>query len=137
MDKTSLSTGNISLLKTLMDLYAQREKIIASNVANAETPGYSPARFEFQKQLDTALNKGTFKLATTQPGHIPVTPQSIDDVSGKITRKQDTTGIGDLNGVSLEEEMLALSENELRFETAAQLMKKKLTILKYAISGGQ
>ncbi len=137
MDKTSPSTGNISLLNTLMDLYAQREKVIASNVANAETPGYAPARFAFQEQLNTALNNGAFTLATTQPGHIPVTPQSIENVTGRITRKQDTTGIGDLNGVSLEEEMLALSENELRYETAAQLIKKKLTIKKYLISGGQ
>ncbi len=137
MEKTSLATSNISLLNTLMDLYARKEKVIASNVANAETPGYAPARFEFQEQLNTALTKRTFSLKTTQPGHIPMAPQSIDTVTGKITRKHDTTGIGDLNGVSLEEEMIALSENELRYETAAQLMKKKLTIKKYVISGGQ
>ena len=49
----------------------------------------------------------------------------------------DQTGIGDRNGVNVDQEMLDLSENELMYETAAQLLQKKLSLLKHVISGGQ
>jgi len=68
---------------------------------------------------------------------LPILPSTIENVRGRVVVEKDTTKIGDQNGVSLDQEMLALSENELLYETAAQLLKKKLGIRKYVISGGQ
>lgn len=124
------------LLNKVLDLRATNEKVIASNIANSETPGYSPARFDFEDELKNAVHKGSFSVSTTHNSHIPITPSSVSSVSGKITRFDDNSGIGDQNGVSVDQEMLALSENEILYETAAQLLKKKVTILKYVIQGG-
>ncbi len=127
---------SMTLLNKVLDLRASNEKIIASNIANSETPGYSPARFDFEEELRSAVKNESFSIQTTHDSHIPISPSSVNSVSGKITRITDKSGIGDQNGVSLDQEMLALSENELLYETAAQLLKKKLTILKYVIQGG-
>ncbi len=127
---------SMTLLNKVLDLRASNEKIIASNIANSETPGYSPARFDFEEELRSAVKNGSFSIQTTHDSHIPISPSSVNSVSGKITRIADKSGIGDQNGVSLDQEMLALSENELLYETAAQLLKKKLSILKYVIQGG-
>ena len=136
MKAYSLADQSIALLNKALDLHAEKERIIASNVANAETPGYAPAKYDFQKQLKQAVAAGDFTLQTTHSHHIPLSPHSIEGVQGVITKKVDTTGIGDQNGVSLEEEMLDLSENQLRYETSALLLKKKLSIQKYVITGG-
>lgn len=133
----NLADQNIALLKKVLDLRADREKVIASNIANSETPGYSPSRLHFEDQLKQAVNQQGFAAQTTHASHIPITGDNLSNVQGVITTQPDTTGIGDRNSVSLDEEMLALSQNELLYETAAQLLKKKLSLKKYVISGGQ
>jgi flagellar basal-body rod protein FlgB len=137
MKINSISDQSIALLHKVLDLRADKEKVIASNIANSETPGYAPSRFQFEEELQQAVNKGSFSLKTTHASHIPVAPRDLEGVSGRIVKDRDATGIGDQNGVSLDQEMLALAENELLYETAAQLLGKKLTLRKYIIQGGQ
>jgi flagellar basal-body rod protein FlgB len=129
--------SNIHLLSKVLNLRAENQNIIGSNIANAETPGYAPARFDFEEELSRAINRTGIPLATSQPGHIPLGATNIESVTGTITRNPDQTGIGDGNGVSVDEEMLRLSENELLYETAVQLLQKKLSVMKFVISGGQ
>jgi flagellar basal-body rod protein FlgB len=133
----NLFDPSMSLLSKVLDLRSANEKIISSNIANAETPGYAPARFEFEQELRQAVNRGGFSLATPHPSHIPTGSQSLDSVSGKVTTVPDKTGIGDKNGVNVDEEMISLSENEIMYETAAQILKKKLSLLGYVVQGGQ
>ena len=66
-----------------------------------------------------------------------VNSENVTGVQGKIVHTPDNTGIGDGNGVSVDQEMIALSENQIMYETAAQLLKKKLSMLKYVVQGGQ
>jgi flagellar basal-body rod protein FlgB len=128
---------SMNLLSKVLDLHAANEKVISSNIANAETPGYAPARFEFEDELRQAINKKGFSLTKSHPSHIPIGAGSIETVSGKVTRITDKTGIGDKNGVNVDHEMISLSENEIMYETAAQILKKKMTLLGYVIQGGQ
>lgn len=137
MKINSISDQSIALLNKVLDLRADNEKVIASNIANSETPGYAPSRFSFEEELKQAVASGSFSLATTHASHIAITPTNIGAVNGQVIKEADTTGIGDQNGVSLEQEMLELSQNELLYETAAQLLSKKLTLKKYIIQGGQ
>ncbi|KAF0188234.1 MAG: flagellar basal-body rod protein [Desulfobulbaceae bacterium] len=136
MEKLSLFDANIHLLKKTLDLRSANQRVIASNIANADTPGFSPSRFEFEKELEQAV-QGKGKTTATHPDHFPIGTSDLQGVSGTLTTDSDTTGIGDQNGVSVDEEMLALSENELLYETAAQLLKKKLSLLSYVVQGGQ
>ncbi len=137
MKNHSITDQNIALLSKVLDLRAEKEKVIASNIANSETPGYAPARFRFEDELKNAVAQGDFNLKTTHHTHLPLAPTSIENVRGRVIIEKDTTNLGDKNGVSLDQEMISLSENELLYETAAQLLKKKLGIRKYVISGGQ
>ncbi|MGL1931458.1 MAG: flagellar basal body rod protein FlgB [Desulfotalea sp.] len=129
--------SNTNLLSKVLDLRANKQEIISSNIANAETPGYAPARFNFEQELEQAISNSPSRLTTTQEMHIPLGPTGIDTVNGSISIAPDKHGLGDENGVSVQDEMLALSENQLLYETALQLLNKKLGMIKYAISGGQ
>ncbi len=128
----------MQLLSKVLDLRAQNAQVISANIANAETPGYSSSKFEFEDELANAIGKrNSITLSTSNERHIPLGPANFHSVSGKIITEKGLNGIGDGNGVSVDQEMLALSENELLYETAAQLLKKKMTQLKHVISGGQ
>ncbi len=128
---------NMRLLSKILDLRAKNQEVIASNIANSETPGYSPAKFHFENELRQAVgNTSTLPLAVSNPRHITNGPEDLGMVTGSVTTEPDHTGIGDKNGVKVDQEMIALSKNELIYETAATLLEKKLAILKYAITGG-
>lgn len=128
----------MQLLSKVLDLRAQKAQVISANIANAETPGFSPSRFDFEQDLAYALDKNKgIRLSRSHSAHIPLGPANFQEVSGKVVMVKDQTGIGDKNGVSVDQEMLDLSENELMYETATQLLNKKLTLLKFVISGGQ
>jgi len=126
------------LLSKVLDLRAEKAQVISSNIANAETPGFAPSEFAFEQDLANAIH-GSKKidLSVSNAAHFLIGPSNFNSVNGKITTVKDKTGIGDENGVNVDKEMLALSENELLYETAAQLLKKRLGLIKYVISGGQ
>lgn len=128
---------NTQLLSKVLDLRANRQEVISSNIANAETPGYAPARFNFEAELEQAISNSPNKLTTTDSNHIPLGSSNFESITGTTVIEPDNHGIGDDNGVSVQDEMLSLSENQLMYETSLQLLNKKLAMIKYAISGGQ
>lgn len=140
MDLLKPFDTNMQLLGKVLDLRAQKAQVISANIANAETPGYAASRFDFEEDLANAMDHGRhdgLKLAVPNEKHLAFGPTNFNSVNGKIIIEKDQTGIGDENGVSVDQEMLALSENELLYETSALLLKKKLSLLKHVISGGQ
>jgi flagellar basal-body rod protein FlgB len=101
-------------LEHYLTLVSQRQRLVASNIANADTPGYRTLDIDFDAELNNAL------------AGAPVTPK---EVSG-LTLKNDS------NNVDLDRESRLLAENALRFNVAANLIHSKLKVLKMAIEGG-
>ncbi len=130
--------STMQLLHKVLDLRSSNQKVISSNIANAETPGYSAAKFEFQAQLQEAIGRGQdLQITKSHPAHITPGANHIEQVEGFITRTPDQTGIGDENSVDVNQEMIDLSKNQILYETTAKLYKKKMTVLKYAVSDGR
>lgn len=115
-----------SLLRQAMDLRQTNQEIIASNIANAETPGYAPAVLDFEKSLQSAVNGSAARMMTTDSGHLP------GSFGGKthISRDRSKAHIGDGNGVNLDQEMVNLAQNQILFEVATQSINKKFALLK-------
>ncbi len=138
MDSLRPFDTQMQLLSKVLDLRAEKAQVISSNIANAETPGYSPSVFDFEQDLRSAIKRtGTVDLKTSHNNHISLGPAGFDSVTGKIRKVPDQSGIGDENGVSVDQEMIALSENQILYETSALLLKKRISLLKHVISGGQ
>jgi flagellar basal-body rod protein FlgB len=97
-----------------MDLLSTRQKLVASNIANADTPGYHTQDIDFQSELQNAIS-GT---------------PNVMDVAG-LQMKNDG------NNVSLDRESRLLSENALRFNVAANLLRVQISSLRSAIKEGQ
>lgn len=98
-----------------MDLLSARQKVVASNIANADTPGYKTQDLNFQQELQSAAY-----LSNPMPEEVPNLPVKNDG-----------------NNVSLDREARLLSENDLRFTLASVLMRTELQAVKSAISEGK
>lgn len=127
------------LLGKVLDLRQQNQQVIASNIAHATTPGYSPAKMSFEGDLRQALERQGTRISATHAGHIPVAGGGggLEQVQGRVLRTPDQTGVGDLNGVKTDQEMLDLAENQLLYEAATQMLSKKMGLLKYVANDGR
>jgi len=132
-----IADRTMTVLKKSLDLRAQKQQVIAGNIANAETPGYAKRKMTFEDDLRKALSSPDTKARTSHPKHFAVGNSGIAGVQGKIEKQRDDNPLGDGNSVSLDDEMFDLAENQLLYEAGSQILKKKLTMLKYAVSDGR
>jgi len=123
------------LLQRSLDLRSARQRVIASNVANEETPGYRASELTFLGQLQSA-HKGRppIVMAATQPRHFGVLgPQGVQAVTGKLGEVPAGDLPLDANSVNLELEMAKLSENAMQYNAAATILAAKFRGLFSAI----
>lgn len=137
-----LFSTTVDLLGKSIDLRAQNQNLIASNIANAETPNFTPKSLQFEKELQGALKSGNKRGATaaaTNPRHIPVrTPGAeLQAVSGKVIETPAKTPGKDGNAVELENEMGKMTENQVMFNVSVQMLTKKFEGLRSAIREGK
>ena len=104
-------------LEKYMDVLAARQKVVTSNIANADTPGYRTKDLDFQHEFQDLLNGGE-------------APGAPSEVTGLRINN-------DGNNVNLDREARLLSENAIRFSIASNLAKGQLRMMKSVIQDGQ
>ena len=102
-------------LERYMDLLSVRQKIVASNIANADTPGYKTRDLDFQSEFQSAMSS---------------TAPEAQEVSGLAVRN-------DGNNVNLDREARLLAENAMRFNMASGIMREQIRMVKNAIQEGK
>jgi flagellar basal-body rod protein FlgB len=102
-------------IEQYMNLVSTRQKLVASNIANADTPGYKTRDIDFQTEFRALIEGGEPRTA---------------EVAGLPTKN-------DGNNVSIDRESRLLAENALRFNLAANLMRTELKMMKSAIDEGK
>ena len=115
------------ILEKITQASSQRQKVIASNIANADTPGYKATDLVF----DNILSNAKVKLLTTDPKHIA--GSKTNEVNGKLI-VEDNPSWGDGNNVELDVEVAKMTENSLTYSAAITIMQAKLRMFKNAIS---
>ncbi len=129
----------MGLLQRSLDLRSARQRVITSNLANEETPGYRASELTFMDQLQSA-KKGHLPIvmAATQSRHFGVHgPQGVQAVSGKLGEVPAGDLPLDANSVNLELEMAKSSENAMQYNAAATILAKKFHGLLNAIREGR
>jgi len=127
-----------STVEKVLDLRSVKHNLIASNIANVDTPNYKAFDLIIQEQLGKSLQGDNItELKRTQPAHLPATKVTLDNTRPKIVAMSQLSPRGDGNTVDIDEMMARLSENTLHYTALAQILSKKFTALKYAIEGGK
>jgi len=111
-------------LERVLDVSALRHQVIASNLANVDTPGY--------RTRDLRPFAGEIEQAMAGDGP-PFAEQAFTPVAHEISGLLERP---DGNNVSVERESLLLAQNQLRFQVAVQFLKAEFHRLSSAISGG-
>ena len=103
-----------------MDLLSQRQKLVASNIANADTPGYRTKDIDFQYEFLSTLDRD----------------RPASDLS-EVVEPNDLLAKNDGNNVSIDREMRLLSENAIRFQLATTLVRGQFKAVKNALTEGR
>ena len=110
----------LSQLQTFLSLTNRRQSVIASNMANVDTPGYRTQDIRFEQELHKAMTAPE-TASTSTAAHA---------VSGLLERP-------DGNNVDLDRESLLLSESQLQYQLGTQLLKQRFHQLLTAINSNQ
>jgi len=138
MSQNGIFDTTINLLGKSLDLRAQNHNRISANIANAETPGYTPTTLSFEKELQGALrSKGEATPSVTHPRHISLKGDagSLDLVQGSVVEAPAESPGLDGNGVELENEMGKMVQNQIMYNADVQFLSKKFAALTLAIKG--
>src|SRR5664279_3801545 len=95
-------------LEKYMDVLSARQKLVTSNIANPDTPGYKTRDLDFQGEMDNALAGGE--------------PHAVEVVGLKVRN--------DGNNVNMDREARLLSENALRFSVASNMLRSQIRTLR-------
>lgn len=130
---------NLTLLEKAMSLQSRRNSVIASNIANRETPGYRAQDIVFEKELEKAYHSDRpGPLKTDDPRHFDgVRREPLEMVKGTQINSFNPDPRMDGNTVNLDKEMAKLAENQLMYQAAVRAVSWKFNALKSAISGGR
>ncbi|MGA3173660.1 MAG: flagellar basal body rod protein FlgB [Syntrophorhabdales bacterium] len=111
--------GIVDLIEKALDVRAFYQRILATNIANVETPGYKEKEVDFKTEL-ARLTKG-------RPGNIGVSEKSAEEGAASI----------DGNTVDIENQIVKMTENTLMFNSLVQMINKKFYMIRYAINEGR
>jgi flagellar basal-body rod protein FlgB len=120
-----------SMLRTRMHWHQERQRLLAENVSNADTPKYR-ARDLVPLRIDRRqAGPATVSLSRTEAGHIAASAAS--ETRFEVTRLggHDVRPTG--NAVNLEDEMIKVASNQMDFQAATTLYSRSLNLIKTAV----
>ena len=127
----------LSMLRTRMEWGQERQRLLAENVANADTPNYRardlvPLKFPAPTEVEPAT-VASVSLERTEPGHIAGFAGQSDFASTSKTG-YDVQPMG--NAVSVEEEMMKVAGNQMDYQAATAVYTRSLALIKTALGKG-
>jgi flagellar basal-body rod protein FlgB len=123
-------------LKGKMQWNQARQKLLAENVANAETPGYRTRdlkEFNFEG-LVQSQSMGSIATRTTNSRHFAVGNTGNESFGTRSNASFEVTPDG--NGVVLEEEMMKISTNQMDYQAATSLYSRSMQLIRTALGRG-
>jgi len=129
--------GLFSLLGKRMDWLGQRQKVLAQNIANADTPEFVPHDLkpqEVRRMVERQFTP-TLKPSATREGHIQSSSLRADERSIEQKDRYETAPSG--NAVVLEEQLIKVAQTQNDYNAITNLYKKQVAMMKMALRGRQ
>ncbi len=137
----------LSMLKGRLEYLSNRQKVIAENVANSDTPGYLARDlkpYDFKSHMQAATLQGSSSvggptqgmapsgaMAMTQQGHMQIPTGKTNGFKPKSTPDSEVKIDG--NGVVLEDQMVKLTDARMQYDAAISFYQQSVGMLKTAI----
>ncbi len=131
-----MGIGNLAIfqaIKARLEWSQSRQKLLAENVANADTPGYKGrdlVKFDFANVMKEQ-NTASIATVTTNPRHIVARNGGSGGAEKFAVQSYEITPNG--NGVVLEDEMMKVAANQMDYQAAASLYARSVKLLRTAL----
>lgn len=122
--------------RVALNARSYRQELLASNIANADTPNYKARDIDFKTAFDSALrgtNAGGLSMARTASGHLA--GQDGGPFSGAIRYRNEYQSAVDGNTVNMDIERAAFAENAIQMEAMLTFINSRFRNLQSAIQG--
>jgi flagellar basal-body rod protein FlgB len=124
--------SSIDKLAAAMTFHRERHAVLAGNVANVDTPGYRP----YDITASESGQAGELALATTDGAHMQADGEPTGAAYAKTFDDGGKLAGADGNAVSMERELAKIDANRTRYATAAELVSRRMAMLRYAAGDG-
>lgn len=128
-------TDDFSFHQTALRIRQQRQEVLASNIANADTPGYKARDLDFGATLQAAVSSqqrlADTQLTLTSSRHIPAAAQSPD--SGDLLYRTPLQPRMDGNTVDMDVERVQFADNTMRYQTELSVLSGRLRTMMAAL----
>lgn len=127
----------LAMLRRSLDIQSFRGELIASNLANVDTPGYKAREVDFQKAFDEEKDRlgAQTQLVSTNPKHF--TRQAASSVPIEVEENDSERIRVDGNTVDQDDQLRKLAEAQLMYSASINAMAKKLQMINFAVSGSK
>ena len=134
IDRLLFSDKTPLVLKKALDSQSQRHLLISSNISNIDTPGYKAKDIDFKGTLRSALGTGDgLAIRTTHSGHIGPNKSDIKELQAEAFTEEDASKSNG-NNVNIDKEMMKLAENQISYNATIQMMAKRGSTIRAAIT---
>ena len=125
-----------SLLYKGLDTASVRNRVIADNIANVDTPGFKRREVIFEENIKKVLEKNTIndKLRTTDSRHMQIKVKDTQ-IEPEIRELKDLSYRNDENNVDIDVETAKMSKNKIFYDALGQSMSNEIRLLRMAITG--
>jgi flagellar basal-body rod protein FlgB len=125
------------LHQAALNLRAARQELIASNIANADTPNYKAKDIDFASALQGAMQGGSEKLsvATTSSGHLAGAAAGESVMGAPVQYRKPLQPSADGNTVDMDVEQAQFADNALRYEASVRFVSDKAREVLAALQG--
>ncbi len=138
MTGAPLDMSIFTMLRQRMDMLGERQRVVAQNVANVSTPGFTPQDVDMGA-FNAALMKGQaaqtngVHMSMTNAGHIAGASRAPLAAGVMLHDAPDSETTLDGNSVVVEEQMMKVAETRMEFEAMTGLYNKSLNLMRIAI----
>jgi flagellar basal-body rod protein FlgB len=135
-------TSTLDFQAKALVVRAERQRVIASNIANADTPGYAARDINFKESMNNALGAEgqSVTAAASSTGasdarHIAITPSTSDLGANALRYAPQSQPAMDGNSVDMDRERANFVDNAIRYEATLRFINAQAKIMLSAIQG--
>jgi flagellar basal-body rod protein FlgB len=126
-------SNSLGIHEDALKVWTARTRLLAANIANADTPGFLAKDVDFKAVLSRATSQsGNLALSGTDARHLP-----SSGVHDHVRYRVPTQPALDGNSVDLQQEQGAFAENAVHYQATLQFIQSRLRSLQQAITGGE
>jgi flagellar basal-body rod protein FlgB len=131
--------NTINFLEKSLEYRKIRQDLIASNIANADTPYYRPRDIRFEESLKSEIEKKPAKkleLAKTSPMHLEAIDMK-DNLKPIVFFRDGHLSRNDGNSVDIDVETTEMAKNSLMYNAAVAAVKKRVELFKLVVDSSK